>query len=73
MSLPAKDYPRYTEAYLILRCVRVQRSLKGRTETVVCESRTKNFRNTRDIEMDEHFVIDAKKTDLKVSVFDFFK
>ncbi len=50
----------------MVQLLRVQRGLKGRTETVIYESRTRNFRNTRDIEVDEHFVADAKQNDLKV-------
>lgn len=67
MSIPIKDYPRYTEAYLIIRLIRVHRTLKGRSETVICENCTRNYRNTRDIEIDEHFIVDAKKNDLNVS------
>lgn len=42
-------------------------TIKGRNETVIFEDRTKNFRNTRDIEMDELFMVDARRSDLKVS------
>ncbi|XP_065219572.1 synaptotagmin-1-like [Planococcus citri] len=65
VSLPTKDYPRYTEAYLILEVIRAQRTIKGKTENKVYEYRTRNFRNTRDIEMEEHFVVEAKKNDIK--------
>lgn len=65
-SLPTKDYPRYTEAFLVLKITRVQRTLKGKVESEVYEYKTRTFRNTRDVEMEEHFVVEAKKNDVKV-------
>lgn len=66
-SLPIKDYPRYTEAYLIIQMVHTQHGIRGRTDNVIYENRTRNFRNTRAIDVNEHFILDTKKNDWKVS------
>lgn len=68
-SLPSKDYPRHAEIYMTLNVLRNSKmfvsSLKKDVNNIVYANRSRSFRNTGRITLNEHFVIDGQKTELQ--------